>query len=149
MDGSPLSSEFWSWVRETWSWVWETHSKNPDIFALLAILIAALLAFIAASTAAWAALRQAKIAGLSQSLKMAVEWAGRGGISQRPYEGAHPESWANPPPFLGSLTNFATGPVVEGWRLCENSNQADLGELFVQVHAAAPGISLPIRAYKT
>jgi MFS family permease len=48
--------------------------------------------------------------GLSQSLKMAVEWAGRGGISQRPYEGAHPESWANPPPFLGSLTNFATGP---------------------------------------
>jgi hypothetical protein len=119
MDGSPLSSEFWSWVRETWSWVWETHSKNPDIL------------------------------GLSQSLKMAVEWAGRGGISQRPYEGAHPESWANPPPFLGSLTNFATGPVVEGWKLCENSNQADLGELFVQVHAAAPGISLPIRAYKT
>jgi hypothetical protein len=64
MDGSPLSSEFWSWVRETWSWVGETHSKNPDIFALLAILIAALLAFIAASTAAWAALRQAKIARL-------------------------------------------------------------------------------------
>jgi hypothetical protein len=34
-------------------------------------------------------------------------------------------------------------------RVCENLNQADRDELFVQVHASAPGISRPIEACKT
>jgi hypothetical protein len=62
MDGSPLSSEFWSWVWETYkAWVWETYKVNREaIIALLTIMGGV----IGASITAWLMLKRDRKARL-------------------------------------------------------------------------------------
>ncbi|WP_048708734.1 pentapeptide repeat-containing protein [Microvirga massiliensis] len=153
MDGSPLSSEFWSWV-------WETHRANPQVFAPLATLIAALIAFVAASAAAWAALRQAKIARqrheaqtdadrqrrITESFTKAVEQLGSdklevrlGGIYtlERISRESEPDYW----PIIETLTAFVRERAR--WKDEDTTPSQTVARLYEQEASQQPNPSPP------
>ena len=51
-------------------------------------------------------------------------------------------------PLFNALTVWPEGDSLRDYPMCQNSNEADLGELFVQIHAFVPGISRSNHACK-
>jgi hypothetical protein len=74
---------------------------------------------------------------LSQSLKMAVEWAGRDRISHRPHEGSPVLEPNQSGHFSTRFLDFATGPIRHG---------SDEGRWFWSMTVSRPGPSFNARS---